>query len=117
VDAWTSSLVSGLIRIRHKLSLANESGFIWAPTALTTFERVGHGIAADDGEAALGESLFAEQPRYSPPGAQSAASGGAVSFYGRHDAGGDDIAVHDAAEDVDENPFHVGSCKMILKQR
>ena len=67
----------------------------------------GHGVGADDGQAGLGEHLFAD-----------VFVGALHAHHQRHaqvdrlagddDASGDGVALHDAAEDIDQNGFDLG---------
>src|SRR5689334_934885 len=68
---------------------------------------IGHGIAADDGEPAFGERLLTghDVVAFEADDEGKLESGFA---HGGDDAGRDDIAVHDAAENIDEDRLHRG---------
>ena len=89
--------------------LVDKNGHYLEPfTALTTFcGRIGEIVGGGDGEARLGEDFLAQfdigafQPHHQRHLQRH--------FLGRgDDAFGDDVAFHDAAENVDQDSLHIG---------
>ena len=78
--------------------------------------RVGHRVAADDGEAGCGQGLLAglDVVAFEPDHERQFQAG---FLHRRDDAGGDDVAVHDAAEDVDQDALHVRVLQDDLERR
>src|SRR4051812_24366896 len=70
------------------------------------FGGVGEVVGADDGEAAGGEGLFAGGDVVAFEADDEGDFEGGLAG-GGDDAIGDDVAIHDAAEDVDEDALHV----------
>ena len=68
--------------------------------------RVGHRIAGDESQAGVGQRLSAgsDVVAFEPDDERKLQTG---FFHRRHDASGDDVAVHDAAENVHEDALHV----------
>ena len=99
VKPWQMTLVSVLTR-----TAIYAASF----TALTIFSRrVGEIVGGDDRQVGFGEDLLAEID----VGAFQADHQRHVQADlagGRDDAVGDDVAAHDAAEDVDQDAFDVG---------
>src|SRR5665213_4424353 len=67
---------------------------------------VGHGVSADDGQPGIPQNLFAELDVVAlEPDDQWQVQFG--FFDRRYDTGGDDVALHDAAKNVDQNSLHM----------
>ncbi len=89
--------------------LVDENGHYLEPfTALTTFSAASaRSLRGDDGEAGLGEDFLAQfdigafQPHHQRHLQRNFLRRG-------DDAFGDDVAFHDAAEDVDQDALHIG---------
>src|ERR1041385_2935701 len=108
---WTKILVPGLTRI----DMRDTHSFYHR------FRGVCHRTAAEDSQAGFGEGLFAglDVVAFEANDQREFEAG---FFNGGDDAGGDHIAVHDAAEDVDQNTLHMrvleddfeGGCDLLL---
>src|ERR1019366_1391800 len=78
--------------------------------------RVGHRIAGDDGHAGFGQRLFAgdDVVAFEPDDEREFQAG---FLHRRDDAGGDDVAIHDAAENVHEDALHMRIAQNNLERR
>jgi hypothetical protein len=88
------------VRIEHSSILLRTDGFDYF------LGGVGHGVGGGEGEIGLGEGLFAGLDVVAFE-ANDEGEGEVCFLGGFDDAGGDDVAIHDAAEDVDEDSFYV----------
>ncbi len=108
--AWKPPGAAGDALHEQARVLADEDAhFPHLPPRRRTFSRaVGHGRGRLDGEAALGQDLPTQlHVRPLEPHDQRHPQ---AELLGRgDDAGGDDVALHDAAEDVDEDGLHLGA--------
>src|SRR5687767_11170898 len=89
--------------------------FVWGVTRMAMLfahrfdhflSRIGHGIGADDGEAGLLQNLFAQRDVVSFQ-AHNQWQMKMRFLYRGHDARRNDVALHDAAENIYEDPFYV----------
>src|SRR5512146_2366433 len=103
---WTRTRVWGETRIDMVWMVAANPEQSRGDRAHRLLSGVRHCVTADDGQAGAGERGLTRfhVVALQPDDQRQLESG---LFHGGDDAGGDDVAVHDAAEDIDENALHV----------
>src|SRR5688572_7121123 len=107
---WTRILVSGVTRIdMREIAESRESGaraLFLRDELDDLLGRVGHGIAADEIQTRTGQRGFAGGDVVALEANDERQL--EADFLDRFDdARGDDVAIHDAAKNVNEDPFHV----------